>query len=390
LHSGNFSCIIQLITQLVKYLNYIFNAAPLRVAQELQMLKTPLLAVLVLSGVSCLPSAWAADSVALATVAIQTSGSAAADRVSYDGLVEAVRQSTLSSQVPGAIVALSVKAGDRVRAGQELLRIDARAANQNAAASVAQVEAARAAVNVTSKEYERQKQLFQKQYISQGALDRTQSQFQAADAQLKALQAQSDAAQTQSRFFVINAPYAGIVSEVPVVLGDMAMPGHPLLVMYDPSALRVSAAVPPGPSSSADAASAIQFEIPALVPAQGLMSPSSVQLLPTVDAATHTAQIRLSLPSTLKGVTPGMFARVWMAANAAGQAAAAAERLYVPAKSVVRRSEMTGIYVVNDQGRPALRQVRLGRVQGDRIEVLSGVEKGEKVATDPQAAAKVR
>jgi hypothetical protein len=170
----------------------------------------------------------------------------------------------------------------------------------------------------------------------------------------------------------------------------MAMPGHPLLVMYDPSALRVSAAVPPGPSSSADAASAIQFEIPALVPAQGLMSPSSVQLLPTVDAATHTAQIRLSLPSTLKGVTPGMFARVWMAANAAGQAAAAAERLYVPAKSVVRRSEMTGIYVVNDQGRPALRQVRLGRVQGDRIEVLSGVEKGEKVATDPQAAAKVR
>ena len=51
---------------------------------------------------------------------------------------------------------------------------------------------------------------------------------------------------------------------------------------------------------------------------------------------------------------------------------------------------MTGLYVVNEQGKPALRQVRLGRVQGDRVEVLSGVEKGEKVAADPQAAAKVR
>ena len=354
------------------------------------MLKTSLWTALMLSGLAGHPSAWAADSAALVTVAVQASGSATADRVSYDGVVEAVRQTTLSAQVPGAIVALSVKAGDRVQAGQELVRIDARAANQNAAANVAQVEAARAAVNVTSKEYERQKQLFQKQYISQSALDRAQAQFQAADAQLKALQAQSDAAQTQSRFFVISAPYAGVVSDVPVALGDMAMPGRPLLLIYDPAALRVTAAVPPSASASPEASSAIQFEIPGLVPAQGLMSPTEVKLLPTVDVATHTAQIRLSLPSSLKGVTPGMFARVWLAANAAGQPAAVNERLYVSISSVVRRSEMTGLYVVNEQGRPVLRQVRLGRVQGERVEVLSGIEKGEKIAADPQAAAKVR
>ena len=85
-----------------------------------------------------------------------------------------------------------------------------------------------------------------------------------------------------------------------------------------------------------------------------------------------------------------MFARVWLAAGVRESAAKADERLYVPAASVVRRAEMTGLYVVNEQGKPALRQVRLGRVQGDRVEVLSGVEKGEKVAADPQAAAKVR
>ena len=352
------------------------------------MLKTSLVSALILAGLAGMPSVWAADAApaALATVAIAGSGAAGAERMSFDGVVEAVRQTTLSAQVPGAIISLSVKAGDHVKAGQELVRIDARAASQNAAASAAQVEAARANLNLSSKELERQKQLFQKQYISQAALDRTQAQMQAAQAQVQALQAQSDAVHTQSRFFVISAPYAGVVSEVPVTLGDMAMPGAPLAVMYDPSALRISA---PVPANAATAAA--QFEIPGLASAPGMLTPKSATLLPMVDAATHTAQLRLTLPDNLKGATPGMFARVWLAASTTGQTAAKAdERLYVPVASVVRRAEMTGLYVVNEQGKPALRQVRLGRVQGDRVEVLSGVEKGEKVAADPQAAAKVR
>jgi len=351
------------------------------------MLKTSLLTALLLTGLSGIPSVWAADVAPLATVAVQSSGAAGVERMSFDGVVEAVRQSTLSAQVAGAIVALNVKAGDRVRAGQGLLRIDARAASQNTAATVAQVEAARATLNVSSKEYERQKQLFQKQYISQSALDRAQAQFQASQAQMQALQAQSDAAHTQSRFFVINAPYAGIVSDVPVALGDMAMPGAPLLTLYDPAALRVSAPVPPGTVTSGPA-EAIQLEIPGL--AQALMSPKSAALLPQVDAATHTAQLRLALPDNLKGATPGMFARVWLAASGVGKTTTDSERLYVSTSAVVRRAEMTGLYIVNDKGRPMLRQVRLGRAAGERVEVLSGVEKGEKVAIDPQAAAKVR
>ena len=111
--------------------------------------------------------------------------------VSLDAVVEAVRQTTLSSQVPGAIVSLQVKVGDRVRSGQELLRIDARAAQQNVASSAAQLEAAQAALKVAARELDRQKQLFAKQYISQGALDRAQAQWEAAEAQVQALQAQT-------------------------------------------------------------------------------------------------------------------------------------------------------------------------------------------------------
>ena len=56
----------------------------------------------------------------------------------------------------------------------------------------------------------------------------------------------------------------------------------------------------------------------------------------------------------------------------------------------MRRAELTGVYVVDAKGVPQLRQVRLGRALGDGVEVLAGVAAGERVATDPQAAARVR
>lgn len=321
----------------------------------------------------------------LATAPV-TSDGGAGEAVSLNAVVEAVRQTTLSAQVPGAIVALHVKVGDNVKAGQELLRIDARAAQQNVAGSAAQVDAAQASLNVAATEYERQKQLFEKNYISQGALDRSLAQYRAAQAQVNALQAQTRAAQTQSGFFVLNAPYAGVVSEVPVTLGDMAMPGRPLITLHDPSALRVTAAVPQTLLAGLST-QGVRYEVPGLSTLKGPQAAQQVQVLPTVDAATHTAQLRVPLPTPLAGAAPGMFARVWLPANSGS---APGQRLWVPASAVVRRAEMTGVYVIDDKGVPRLRQVRLGSGSGERIEVLSGVSAGEQVATDPQAAARTR
>lgn len=322
----------------------------------------------------------------LATVAVQTTGTSG-ESASFDGVVEAVRQTSLSAQVPGAIVALNVKAGDQVKAGQEIARIDARAATQNATASAAQVDAAKASLNVATKELERQKQLFQKQYISQSALDRVQAQAQAAQAQVNALQAQTEAAQTQTRYFVVKAPYNGVVSDVMVALGDMAMPGRALVTMHDPSALRITVAVPQTALSDAASAQKVQFEIPGLAAAQTPQPAASVQWLPVVDAATHTTQLRLTLPAALKDATPGMFARVWLPTAVK---TGSVERFYVPITAIVRRAEMTGVYVLTAEGQALLRQVRLGAPQGDRVEVLSGLAKGDKVAADPQAAAKAK
>lgn len=338
--------------------------------------------------VSCLlavQGAWAADATPLKIHEVLADGTA--QRTSVDGVVEAVRDTTLSAQVQGAIVSLNVKVGDTVKAGQELVRIDARAASQNAAASVAQVDAARANMLVASKEFERQKQLFQKQYISQAALDRAQAQMQASQAQVQALQAQAGAAMTQSGFYVLKAPYAGVISEVPVALGDMALPGRPLARLHDPSALRVTAMVPQTAAAALAGSQNLQVEIPGLTNSRIPVQASQIQLLPTVDAATHTVQLRIALSPDVKDVTPGMFARVWLSA---APGVAAEQRVQIPASAVVRRAEMTGVYVLDAQGRPLLRQVRLGRRSGDQVEVLSGLRQGDKVATDPQAAAKVR
>ncbi len=313
---------------------------------------------------------------------------------SVNAQVEAVRDATLSAQVQGAVVSLSAKAGDRVTAGQELARIDARAAQQNAAASAAQADAARATLQVATKEYERQKQLFEKQYISQAALERAEAQWRASQSQVQALLAQAGAAATQSGFYVIKAPFSGVAGDVPTTLGDMAMPGKTLLTVYDPSLMRVSAAL--GPQQAAvlrEAGGAgLTVEIPGLSTPRITVQASKVQVLPTVDAQSHTVQVRVELPPSVVGAAPGMFARLWLDAGKSADApdSAATGALLVPASVVVRRAEMTGVYVLDDHGRPLLRQVRLGRPAGDMVEVLSGVRAGDRIATQPQAAGKVR
>jgi RND family efflux transporter MFP subunit len=339
--------------------------------------------------IAALALALAAGAMAAELGAIAAQPAAGAATSAFDGVVEALRTTVVAAQVPGAIVQLDAKVGDRVAAGQVLARIDARAADQNAAASDAQVQAARASLDVASKDFERQKQLFQKNYISQAALERAESEFKSTQAQVTAQLAQSGAARTQSGFYVVRAPFAGIVAEVPVSLGDMAMPGRPLLTLYDPAALRVTAAVPQTVGSRMAAGQVPRVEIPGLPAAGQWVVPVRVQVLPTVDPGTHTVLMRADLPVRLEGVAPGMFARLWLPVPVGGAAAAAAP-LSVSSASIVRRAEMTGLYVLGTNGKPVLRQVRLGRVDGDKVEILSGLMVGERVVADPQAAARAR
>lgn len=305
-------------------------------------------------------------------------------RTAYEGVVEAVRQTSIAAQVSGAVIALEVRAGETVHAGQVLMRIDARAADQTAAAGAAQARAARAAMDEATREFERQQRLFAQGFISQAALDRANALFKTAQAEATAQLANAAAARAQSDFYVVKAPYGGVVANVSVVLGDMALPGRPLLTLYDPSALRVTAAIPQTAVARLEGPLEPQAEIPGA--AAGLVRPAHVQLLPAVDAASHTLELRLELPSNTNAA-PGMFARAWLSGSSAADTRET--RLFVPSQALVRRSELVAVYVIGRNGKPMLRQVRPGRNEGSQVEILSGVAIGERVALDPQAAARI-
>lgn len=333
---------------------------------------------------------WAlASTVAAAELpTVPATATAQAGTTGFDGSVEALRHTVVAAQVAGAIVQIHAKAGERVVSGQVLLRIDATAARQSAAASEAQVVAARAALEVASREFGRQQQLFSDRFISQAALDRAESEFKATQAQVNVQLAQAGVARTQSGLHLVRAPYDGVVAEVPVALGDMALPGRPLVSVYDPAALRITAPVPHSVATRLAPGEMPRAELPGLPAARQWLTPVRLQLLPTVDAATHTVQVRADLPAGLTGVTPGMFARLWLPAASGAQTPPGS--VTVPVQAVVRRAEMVGLYVLDATGRPLLRQVRLGRMEGDRVEVLSGLAVGERVVADPAAAARLR
>ena len=161
-----------------------------------------------------------------------------------EGVVEAVRQSTLAAQVPGRVVALNVKAGDSVRAGQVLVQIDGRAAAQAEAASQSQVREARANLANAKAKFERSELLLARKFISQAALDQARAEYLAAQEQTAAAIANAGQAATSASLTVIAAPYAGVIAATEVEVGDMATPGRALVTLFDPRELRVAATLP--------------------------------------------------------------------------------------------------------------------------------------------------
>ena len=309
-------------------------------------------------------------------------GASNASTQSIDAVVEAVRQTQLSAQVAGAVIGVNVKAGDRVKVGQVLISLDARNATDTATANQALVEAAKSSWLLASRDWERQKQLFEKQYISQAALERAQTQKEAAQARLQAAEAQARVANHQESFYQITAPYSGIVSELNTALGDMALPGKPLLTVYDPQALRLRAFVPQSLRSQLAANVKLGFELTETGTSQ---TTSLYEWLSVTDPATHTVELRIPLQNLGVGIQPGQFARIWLPVKAAEDQGA--QRIWIPVSATVKRAEMTGVYVQKANGEFGLRQVRLGETHNNLVEVLSGLNPNEHVARDAHVVA---
>ena len=277
-----------------------------------------------------------------------------------ESVLEAVKQTTVAAQVQGRILEVRADAGKRVAAGQVLMKIDEREAAQGLALAQAQLSVARA-------NFERTRNLYQQKFISQAALDKAEADFKSAAAS-------TGQAGTVASFSTITAPISGVVAQRLVEPGDMAVPGKPLISIFDPKSLRAIASIPQYKLAEVKLMPRAKVEFPET---GKWFDAVRVELLPTADANTHVVLARAYLPENMEGAIPGMFVRVHFLIGRA-------KKLVLPAAAVLRRGEVTAAYVVDAKGVPHLRQVRLGEaVAGGDLEVLAGLAAGERVSLDP-------
>ena len=296
---------------------------------------------------------------------------------SAEGLVEATRQSTVSAQISGRIKEINFDVGGRVSKGKVILRIDERETAQALAGSTAQVAQSQAALQNAKATYERSKQLFQQKFISQSALDKAKADYQVARAQAAASEVGAEQAGLAHSYSEIIAPYSGVVAARLVEVGEMVMPGKPMMVGFDPAEMRVIVSVPQYKLSEIGKNPQARVEIPSL---NRWIKASSVTVQPLADARTHSTQVRVYLPENEPGLYPGMFVRTHFVVGKS-------TRLVVPSSAILRRGEVVAVYVVDEKNAVKLRQVRLGEVSADgAVEILAGLNPGEDVALDPVKA----
>lgn len=332
----------------------------------------------VLTGLAlCTAPAWASD---VPTVVVQSAQSART--LEIDGALQAMRQATVAAQASGSILEMKVKAGDRVKAGQALARIDSRTASAGVAEGDAAVAQAQARLGQAQINVRRNQDLSKAGFISPSVLDQAQNELKAAQAAVAQAQAARRQASLAQGFTSVTAPFDAVVLSTQAESGDLAAPGRAIATVYAPGALRAVVQVPSSQAAVAKSSPNIEVQLPD----QRWIAPVKRTDLPTADPVSQTVEWRLDLSAADSAAwMPGQNVRVRFAggqgqSQAAGAAAGGATAL-VPASAVVRRGELTAVYVARDD-HFALRAVRTGSHQGDRIEVLTGLKGGERIAVD--------
>jgi RND family efflux transporter MFP subunit len=316
-----------------------------------------------------------------------------------EGVLQAQQQVSVSSQAAGRVLALAVKVGDRVKAGQVLARIDDRELQAGVAGGEAGVAQAQAALVQAEQNAQRTRDLRAQGFLSAAALDGATAQLKAAQAALQQAQAGRSQAALARGHATVTAPFDGIVLATAVDAGDLATPGRPLLTLYAPGRLRAVVQLPASRSAAARASSRVDVTLP-----DGRqLQPTQRTELPGTDAVSQTVEWRLDLPTvnpaapgSAPALQPGQPVRVgfsgflgFSGAPAGSAPVAGAATLVIPTSAVLVRGELTAVYAVDTAAgasRFVLKAVRLGAAQGSQVPVLAGLKAGERIATDPVRA----
>lgn len=298
----------------------------------------------------------------------------------WDGVIEAVDATTIAAQTNARVLELPVDVGDRVAKGDVLVRFSDVEQKSGQRAAVANVSAARAEYRNAEANWKRIDEIVGKGLMARAELDAATARRDAARATLNAAEAALRSAGQQADYTVVRAPFDGVITRRFVHVGEAVQSGppapQPLIALAALDALRVDVVVP---QSTVEAIRATHAA--AILEDDGTRVPAArVTVFPYADPATHTFRVRVELPAGSKGLYPGMTVKVALAVGKA-------QRLLVPVSALVRRGELTGVYVIDADNAAGLRQLRLGHRFGDHVEVLAGLAPGERIARDPEAAA---
>lgn len=303
------------------------------------------------------------------------------------GTVRAAQTSQLASQIMGNIVAIQAHEGERVESGQVLMLIDdaqLRAAVEQATAAelaaqkdLSAAESEFALAQTTLKRYE---QLYEKKSVSPQEFDEIKTRAQSTEARrdmARAALVQADAGLAQARtslgYTRIRAPFAGVVTERKADPGTLASPGMPILTLEDTRNYRLEVTV----DESDVRLVHLGHPTPVNVDALGSTETTGkvVQIVPAADPGSRSFLVKIELPKDAH-LRSGLFGR---AQFARGERSA----LLLPRSAAVERGQLQVVYVLDSEQIAGLHYVTLGRTSGQQVEVLSGLQGGEKIVAAP-------
>jgi multidrug efflux system membrane fusion protein len=311
------------------------------------------------------------------------------------GTVRSATSSVLSAQISGTVREVRVKPGDHVRRGQVLAVIDDRGPRAQVAAAQAGVEeatqglaeiehalqAAAADRQFAEATFRRYQGLLAKNSVSRQEFDGAEAKYKAALANERALEAkkrqieargeqarsQQESAETVFSYSRVTSPIDGVVTAKPVDAGTVVMPGMPLLTVEDPGHYRLEANLPEQLLPKVTLGTPVDIRTE-----HGKLQGRVTEIVPAADTASRTFLVKVDLPRDC-GCRSGEY-------GTAGFAVGEAQRFSLPRQALVEHGELEGVYVANPQGVLEYRLVKTGKDLGERVEILSGISEGDRVA----------
>lgn len=299
------------------------------------------------------------------------------------GSLHAHQSAAISAQVMGRIEQVLVHEGDSVRAGQTLVVLDdaaLRAAAEQAEASLKaarnQQTAAQAEAALASSTLQRFKQLQSEKSVSPQEMDEVARRAESAAARLEAMRAQTEAAKAQESntrillgYARLLAPFAGSITARMLDPGSMAAAGVPILQVESAGPLQLQVNV--DESAIASIHKGMRIAVDLAGASSGVVS----EIVPAADPATHSFVVKIDLNASSL-LRAGMY-------GTADIVTGAHPAVLVPQSALVQRGSLNCAYVLDTNGIAQLRSVTTGAVQGDLVEILSGISSGEKLVDLP-------